>query len=67
MEDNSSAKRICAEDIQARDIERRPFIKAGFVTGAIGVAAMLTGCNLFETDDCRFDSDPSDSTRCDSD
>ena len=67
MEEESSAKQIRAEDIQAKDIERRPFIKAGFVTATIGVAAMLAGCNLFDSDDCRADSDPTNPIRCDND
>ena len=60
---------IREEDIQAKDIERRPFLKRVALTGSLGVAALCAGCgSSFRHDiSCDADSDPFDPVMCDND
>ena len=62
---------IRQEDIQAKDIERRPFLaRVSLLTGTIGSSALFAGCNSVGNsgpDRCRYDTDPHNPIRCDSD
>ena len=61
---------IRQEDIQSKDIERRPFLaRVSLLTGTVGASALFTGCGGHHRHDetCRYDLDPHDPIRCDSD
>lgn len=73
MESFSESRRgentIRQEDIQAKDIERRPFLaRVSLLTGTVGASALFAGCGGSRHDTtCRYDLDPHNPVRCDSD
>ena len=64
-----------SQDIIAKDLERRPFLaRVSLLAGTVGASALFAGCGdsdpgggSYSDTSCRYDLDPHNPVRCDSD